>query len=213
MTALRRHDLRAAVIDKKTYQMVCFAMAIAHRKKKEPEKVRRALLDCAAAIAVSKGFSGLTVQAVADGAGVAKGGFFHHFPSKQALMDEVCAELLRSIDALVDEYMAQGPQGYGAFTRAYVQAILTPAEKSSPWVSLSVALVADPQLRSLWTGWLQQRLNRHRQTDNHAALAFARYAADGIWLEDLMLGKKRSAGETARLQKQLLTLIDRKQEA
>jgi AcrR family transcriptional regulator len=118
MTALRRHDLHAAVIDKKTYQMVCFAMAIAHRKKKEPEKVRRALLDCAAAIAVSKGFSGLTVQAVADGAGVTKGGFFHHFPSKQALMDEVCAELLRSIDALVDEYMAQGPQGYGAFTRA-----------------------------------------------------------------------------------------------
>ena len=41
-----------------------------YTRAKQPEQVRRALLDCAAAIAMDHGVAGVTVQAVAVAAGV-----------------------------------------------------------------------------------------------------------------------------------------------
>lgn len=75
-----------------------------HRKK-QPEQVRAALIQCAAELAARQGLTGVTVQAVSDAAGVTKGGFFHHFPHKQALLDAVfdafMAEREQEIDALI----------------------------------------------------------------------------------------------------------------
>ncbi|MBP8939478.1 MAG: helix-turn-helix transcriptional regulator, partial [Agrobacterium sp.] len=62
-------------------------MTNAHERKKQPEIVRRSLLDCAAKLAADQGVAALSIQAVADAAGVTKGGLFHHFASKQALLE------------------------------------------------------------------------------------------------------------------------------
>jgi AcrR family transcriptional regulator len=66
----------------------------AYSRKKQPEQVRRALLDCAAQLAVENGLSAVTLQAVAEAAGVTKGGLLHHFASKQILIEAVFANLL-----------------------------------------------------------------------------------------------------------------------
>ena len=76
--------------------------ASAYTRAKQPEQVRRALLDHAAAIAMDHGVSGITVQAVAAAAGVTKGGLFHHFGSKQALIEGLFADLLARVDAEID---------------------------------------------------------------------------------------------------------------
>ncbi|MDQ1833378.1 TetR/AcrR family transcriptional regulator [Massilia scottii] len=47
------------------------------------------MLSCAAKIAVEEGQAGVTVQAVAQAAGVSKGGLFHHFANKQALVESM----------------------------------------------------------------------------------------------------------------------------
>jgi DNA-binding transcriptional regulator YbjK len=60
-------------------------MANPYHRQKQPEAVRRALLEQAARLAVEQGVAAVTVQAIADAAGVTKGGLTHHFPSKQAL--------------------------------------------------------------------------------------------------------------------------------
>lgn len=185
-------------------------MAKAHRKKKDPEKVRRDLLESAALIVIEKGFANMTVQAVAEAAGVTKGAFFHHFPTKQNLIDEVCADILRSVDELVDSYIAVTTQQYGIFTRAYVNVHIERTKDASVWASLSVPLVSDPTLRSLWNTWLAERLERHKATDSDPELALVRYAVDGIWLDDLMHDCTRSAEERQYLKTQLLALIDRK---
>ena len=70
----------------------------AHHRKKQPEQVRRALLDCAAQIAAEDGAAAITIQAVATRAGVTKGGLLHHFDSKQALIEAVFADLLEKLD-------------------------------------------------------------------------------------------------------------------
>lgn len=54
-------------------------------------RTRTALLDAAEHLVLDRGFSGTAVDDIIDQAGVTKGAFFHHFPTKQdlarALMD------------------------------------------------------------------------------------------------------------------------------
>ncbi|WP_306026838.1 TetR/AcrR family transcriptional regulator [Stappia sp. MMSF_3263] len=162
-------------------------MENAHTRKKQPELVRRALLDRAAELAVEQGLAAVTVQAVADAAGVTKGGFMHHFPSKQALIDAVFRELLDTLDQDLDARIEADPEATGAFTRAYLGSVLDmiPGASGGPWAALYVSMLADPDLRALWAGWYEARLERHQATDDTVQLAAVRAAADGIWLADL----------------------------
>ncbi|WP_417768434.1 TetR/AcrR family transcriptional regulator [Stappia sp.] len=158
-----------------------------YARKKQPELVRRALLDRAAELAVEQGLAAVTVQAVADAAGVTKGGFMHHFPSKQALIDAVFRELLDTLDRDLDARIEADPEPDGAFTRAYLGSVLdmAPGASGGPWAALYVSMLTDPDLRALWAGWFEARIERHRATDDDVRLAAVRAAADGIWLADL----------------------------
>ena len=141
-------------------------MASAHERKKQPEQVRRRLLDCAANLAVETGLASLTIQAVADAADVTKGGLFHHFASKEKLIEGVFTDLLDKLDAEIDAILAADPVVPGRFTRAYVDSAIRLMESKAP---------------SPWGA----RLARHADTDSAPMLEIVRYAADGIWLSDL----------------------------
>ncbi|MCO5089900.1 TetR/AcrR family transcriptional regulator [Bosea sp. (in: a-proteobacteria)] len=162
-------------------------MGNAYTRIKQPELVRRALLDHAAKLAVEQGLAAVTVQAVSDAAGVTKGGFTHHFPSKQALIDTVFHELLERLGHDLDRRMEADAEHYGAFTRAYLEAVfdMDPSAKGSPWAALSISMLTDPKLRVSWTQWFQERLERHEATDSDVQLTAIRLAADGLWLADL----------------------------
>ena len=150
--------------------------------------MRQRLLDCAAHILVERGLADLTVQAVAEAAGVTKGGLLHHFPSKQVLIEAVFIDLLRGLDAEMDASMAKEPTEYGCFTRAYVRSVFHvdgPAG-SEAFAGLSISMVTDPALRRAYGDWLKARLARHRDTDADPSLQLVRYAADGVWLADLL---------------------------
>lgn len=183
-------------------------MAEAHHRKKQPEQVRRALLDCVAAIATEQGLGALTIQAVADRAGVTKGGLLHHFDSKQALIEAVFADLLEQLDRQIDIAIDADPQPTGSFTRAYIRACFADRTqgRQSLWAALSVATISEPALRAIWSGWLDDRLARHRDTDTMPTLTIARLAADGVWLADMLekeAGLKRYPQE---LEAQLLAI-------
>ena len=158
-----------------------------YRRKKQPELVHRALLDHAARLAVEHGLAAVTVQAVAEAAGVTKGGLLHHFPSKQALINAVFADLLEALDHQLDARIAADPEPNGAFTRAYLDSAfaIELEDNAAVWAALAISMLTDPPLRQLWADWVQGRQERHRATDGTQALAAIRLAADGIWLADL----------------------------
>ncbi len=164
------------------------AQLSAHHRKKQPEQVRRALLDCAAQIAAEQGAQSITIQAVAERAGVTKGGLLHHFDSKQALLAAVFSDLLDQMDREIDRSMAGDTVMRGRFTRAYVRACFSDRKLGdrSLWGALSVAIVSEPALRALWSTWLDGRMARHAETDGDPALIAVRLAADGVWLADMM---------------------------
>ncbi|MGH6761979.1 MAG: TetR/AcrR family transcriptional regulator [Phyllobacterium sp.] len=163
-------------------------MTTAHERKKQPDVVRRRLLDCTARISIERGLASLTIQAVADAAGVTKGGLLHHFPSKQHLVEAVFHDLLETLDADIDAAMARDPEEHGRFTRAYMTTIFRPltCTKNDLWAAISIAMLTEPSLHKSWGEWLKKRLDRHGHTDTDPASEIARYAADGVWLADLM---------------------------
>ncbi|GKS86932.1 TetR/AcrR family transcriptional regulator [Acidovorax sp. SUPP1855] len=158
-----------------------------YKRAKQPQVVRKALLDEAVKLIVSGGLSAVTVQAVAAAAGVSKGGFLHHFPTKLALIDAVFKDLLDSIDSELDRYMANDTEAAGVFTRAYVKVVLETDWESSdnPKAALSIFMLTEPQLRHAWANWFNARLDRHDATDRDTRFALVRFATDGIWLSAL----------------------------
>src|SRR3954449_2883927 len=62
---------------------------LARRRTRDPEATRQALLDAATELFGTAGFDATSVQSIVDRAQVTKGGFYHHFESKQALLHEI----------------------------------------------------------------------------------------------------------------------------
>ncbi|MBI1686923.1 TetR/AcrR family transcriptional regulator [Caulobacter hibisci] len=152
----------------------------AYNRPKQPEQVRRALLEAAVALAEEQGLGGITVQAVADRAGVTKGGLFHHFANKQALIDAVFDFMLEQMDEALDRLMADDV-GEGCFTRAYVVSTFECCDMALSGQALSISMVTDPALRRRWRDWIDARLVRHAETDADPGLHVVRLAADGYW--------------------------------
>ncbi len=160
----------------------------AHKRKKQPELVRRALLDEAARITLEQGLSKVTFQAVADAVGVTKGGVMHHFATKDALILEVFYDAMAKFKAEVNAAMAKDPVSYGSFTRAYIDATISLGEKGqaefNSQATLYVLMLGDRMLRERWAEWSNEQLKKHADTDNSETLCMVRLVADGIWLSD-----------------------------
>lgn len=161
-------------------------MSEANRRKKNPELVREALLTSARRLALEQGISAVGVQAVADAAGVTKGGLFHHFESRQVLVNALIADLMGGIDGAIEGFMAADPEPVGRFTRAYVQMTFSDPGHQEDLSSLWMSMIADPHLRADWSVWLAARLERHRDTDAGLPLELVRFTADGYWLGQIV---------------------------
>ncbi|AXV15826.1 TetR family transcriptional regulator [Neorhizobium sp. SOG26] len=185
-------------------------MSQAHRREKQPEQVRRSILDQAARSAAEAGLSAITLQSVAASATVTKGGLLHHFSSKQALVEAVFADLLAKLDDEIDRLIENDTASPGRFTRAYIEAFfqVTREGAGSPWAALSVSCMNDPKLRALWSDWMRGRIERHADTDNHPVLQIARYAADGIWLANLMENNGVEPQDLERLRMELRKMTE-----
>lgn len=160
----------------------------AYKRKKQPELVRRALLDQAARLTLEEGLSHVTFQAVAAAVGVTKGGVMHHFATKDALIRAVFNDAMTKFESEVNEAMAKDPVSYGSFTRAYINATISLGEKGQDefnhQATLYVLMLGDRELRELWAHWSNEQLKKHQATDNTETLCMVRLVADGIWLSD-----------------------------
>ncbi len=162
-----------------------------YRRKKQPELVRRTLLDCAAKLALEQGLAAVTVQGVCEAAGVTKGALFHHFASKQVLVEGVVSDLIEQLDADIEAAMARDTHTHGRFTRAYIDVTLHDPmmTEGGQWAALHISILAEPRLRRLVSDWFAERLRRHHDTDGGPELELVRLAADGAWLAHLVREK------------------------
>ena len=121
-------------------------------RRKAPDSVRQSLLQATIEVIGRNGLAALTVQDVAQAAGVSKGALFHHFSSKQALVDEAVGALIGEFEARVRALLQENPEGHGRFSRAYVQANfehLLQQEQDND-IGLTLGNLMEPALLAHW---------------------------------------------------------------
>ncbi len=172
--------------------------------------VRDRLLDSAEAVLGERGTQGLTLAAVAERAGVSKGGLLYHYASKDALITAMIERLIAGFDELVESFRLERP---GWYTRAYIEATFTVlADEDAElarrrWAALS-ASATDPALRVPLTAAQRRWMTEGLEQEPDPELAqLARLAADGVWeaaeLDQTLLGPDRLEA----LRRRLLALI------
>jgi TetR/AcrR family transcriptional repressor of nem operon len=70
-------------------------------------ETRNRILDAAEALALEQGFAATSVDEVITAARTTKGGFFHHFPSKQALASSLVERYVAADLELLDDLLEQ----------------------------------------------------------------------------------------------------------
>ncbi len=198
-------------LDKTVWTVSSVGMSLAHHRRKQPLVVRQQLLDVAARLTMEQGMAALTLDAVSGASGVSKGGLLHHFPTKNALLDALFESLLDRFDADIDERMREDPTPHGRFSRAYLHAVADLRDKpdeAAHWAQVTMALLAEPRLRQRWREWVQERTEEYVGTDSSVDAQIVRFAADGLWLAD-MLGSHDSGGDRQALISRLVELTNK----
>ncbi|MFI0409484.1 TetR/AcrR family transcriptional regulator [Actinomadura sp. 3N508] len=152
--------------------------------------MKEALLDAAEAVLSEQGTQALTLTAVADRAGVSKGGLLYHFPTKEALVRAMVARVIDEFDDLIASYLGSYGDGVpGAYTRAYVEAtfeILTGEARAYRRWSAITAAAADPEqaepLNEAMRRWHGRAPAGTPADDPDPGIAtVVRLAAEGLW--------------------------------
>jgi AcrR family transcriptional regulator len=90
------------------------------------------VLDAAVELFAQHGFDGTSVNQVIARAGVAKGGFYHHFASKEALLYEVYGDLITHQLEGMDAILARGLPPAGTLRALIHDLVTTTAASARP---------------------------------------------------------------------------------
>ncbi|WP_374573010.1 TetR/AcrR family transcriptional regulator [Phenylobacterium sp.] len=89
------------------------------RVKKPPVERRAELMDCAQALFLSRGYEATTVNDILARAGLSKGAFYHHFDSKEALLDalteRMAARIVADAEAIIGDASRDALERLNAF--------------------------------------------------------------------------------------------------
>ncbi|HDS1828098.1 TPA: TetR/AcrR family transcriptional regulator [Stenotrophomonas maltophilia] len=140
-----------------------------------------------AALIVRNGRSSVTVSEILEFSGVSRGAMFHHFYSKQDLIDATFASWLHGFSLDVEQKMRTNGLRHGAFTNAYVESVVEGCRRHD--VAMLSALIIRLDLTQLpalqWIEWMKKKLATEPSEADDPALKSARLAADGLWLGSL----------------------------
>ncbi|MFF4235157.1 TetR/AcrR family transcriptional regulator [Actinomadura geliboluensis] len=173
-----------------------------------------ALLDAAEAVLSEQGTQALTLIAVADRAGVSKGGLLYHFPTKEALVRAMVARVIEEFDDLIAAYVdAYGDGVPSAYTRAYVEAtfeILTGEARAYRRWSAITAAAADPEQGEPLNAAMRRWHGRDPAEDpDPGAAMVVRLAAEGLWEVVSHDPELYDAAQLEALKQRLLDLLER----
>ncbi|CAM2164525.1 TetR/AcrR family transcriptional regulator [Paraburkholderia sacchari] len=161
------------------------------RRKKAPVQVRAQLLQAASDIATDHGVQAVTLDAVAERAGVTKGALQYHFANKQGLIDALFEQTLERFGAQMEARIAADRNDpHGASARAYLHSTLdetSPAASTNVLRVLVAAMMTDPEIRERHSAPMRKWTRPDPLPLEHAArLMICRLVADGLWISDLL---------------------------
>jgi AcrR family transcriptional regulator len=148
-------------------------------------ETRRRIMDEAIALFASRGYNESGVAEICSAAGVSKGAFYHHFPSKQALFVSILEEWLDGLEAEINRIRGESAtitESLLAMT-SLMRGVFAQAQGQLPmflefWVQAArnpeiEAVVIAPyrRYRQLFAGIIQQGIDAGEYADLDAELA------------------------------------------
>lgn len=108
------------------------------KSKEETAESRRRILKEAARLYRGRGFDGVGVAEIMEAAGMTHGGFYRHFPSKEALIAEAMAE---AFVERADSLTAQEGETGADLIRTYIDLYLSQMHLDRPEIGCPMAAV------------------------------------------------------------------------
>lgn len=123
---------------------------------------RERILAAAAELAREEGPANLALDAVAQRAGVSKGGLLYHFPSKDGLLQALVAAHLQAFESELEAEEARCGAEPPSFPRAYLKASLKANGEKLPSAGVAAAMVQNPQTTEQLRAFRRRMLDRLR---------------------------------------------------
>lgn len=173
------------------------------------------ILDAAEAVSAEHGAAHLTLDAVAERAGVSKGGLLYNFPTKEALLEAMLDRHMGRFEGMQQRTFDSLPPGAGRALRALILTLGGPCperEKRSGCATLA-ALAHNPRLLEPLRALHRRRLERLTADEAAHGLPFAwaaaiSLAADGLCLLEILQVSPYNAEERQRIVDHLLRRVD-----
>lgn len=153
------------------------------RTKEEAARTREAVLKAAAQVIVHSGISAFTIEAVAQEAGVTKGGVLHHFPSKEALINGLIEQVTEGFQTRLAAELETEPEGQaGRWLRAYIRTIFSVQYEDFNLIpTLSAVVAADPRtIERIRRGMLESQMAAVQDGIDPTRATIIRLAVDGV---------------------------------
>ncbi|WP_136034711.1 TetR/AcrR family transcriptional regulator [Microbacterium sp. PF5] len=153
------------------------------RTSRNAERTRGVILDAAVEALATHG-TGISLAAIAQRAGVSKGGLLHHFPSKDALILALVEDSNRKFREHVAEFLDLSENEPGKMLRAYVRALCSGGEATTHYFTTAPAwagIYQIPEIVALSTSdaaWWETQLALDGLSPER--IMVVRHAAEGV---------------------------------
>lgn len=156
------------------------------------------------------GLTQLTLDAVAEEAGLSKGGLLYHFPTKLDLIESLFRHYNAQFDQRVEELLTSDPSIQNNYLRAYalasIEEVSDPAN-ASLFASLFAAGERYPSILAIMRESYERWQNRVEETGlEPSAAMLVRLAVDGLWFSHVYQYAPPTKEQTAEIVEQILQL-------
>lgn len=172
---------------------------------------REEILEAASQVVRAQGVAHLTLEGVAQEAGISKGGLLYHFSNKEALISGMLDLYLERFEAQVEQTMTELPEATrGRWLCAFIQVSFREGtEDPSLAASVLAAIVGNPnllqRLRSHYSLWVERAL---AEGISRQAVLLVMQATDGLWYSDLLGMSLLDEEDRCQMLGQLLQMVE-----
>lgn len=148
------------------------------------EQSRDSIIEAVGRVIAKNGIANATVEAIAEEAGMSKGGVLHYFPSKKALLFEMVNQYEKRFRDRQEKMLAKLPPTRHSALKAVALLMLADMDEHPEEVPNMASVLDDPELRqcvcALKKRTFKQVING---VEDPAAVSLVMYAIDGMWMD------------------------------
>lgn len=144
------------------------------------------ILEATSKVVLSKGVSGLTLDAVAKEASVSKGGLLYHYATKDELIKAMNIHVIKSFRELIEKHAALGHTYHEAYLLGTLDSVKERSIIFDITTSLLAAIATNREVLDLWKeeyAFINEKLSKEDYKLEYSLLV--KSVCDGIWFANL----------------------------